>query len=116
MAGNNKFTLKPVAEELRKLLGKDVMFLNDCVGPEVESACANPAPGTVILLENLRFHIEEEGKGVDESGNKVKADSSKIKVSYTGCLIVKWLFVDNEKGQKQTFFLYLENAAIIMKT
>ena len=58
-----KFTLKPVADELKKLLGKDVLFLNDCVGPEIEAACADPAPGTVILLENLRFHIEEEGKG-----------------------------------------------------
>ncbi len=47
-------------------------FLNDCVGPEVEAACANPAPGTIILLENLRFHVEEEGKGVDASGNKVR--------------------------------------------
>ena len=48
-----------------------MLFLEDCVGPEVESACANPAPGTVILLENLRFHVEEEGKGVDASGAKV---------------------------------------------
>jgi len=76
---NEKFTLKPVAEELKKLLGQDVTFLNDCVGPDVEKACNNPKPGSVILLENLRFHIEEEGKGVDESGNKVKADGSKIK-------------------------------------
>jgi len=76
---NEKFTLKPVAEELKKLLGKDVLFLNDCVGPEIEAACADPAPGTVILLENLRFHIEEEGKGVDKDGNKVKADAGKIK-------------------------------------
>ena len=68
-----------MAEELKKLLGKDVMFLNDCVGPEVESACANPDPGTVILLENLRFHIEEEGKGVDEAGQKVKAEADKVK-------------------------------------
>ena len=41
------------------------------MGPEVENACANPAAGTVILLENLRFHVEEEGKGKDASGNKV---------------------------------------------
>lgn len=46
-------------------------FLPDCVGPEVESACANPASGSVFLLENLRFHIEEEGKGLDSSGAKV---------------------------------------------
>lgn len=51
---------------------RDVSFLKDCVGPEVEKACANPAAGSVILLENLRFHVEEEGKGKDASGNKVK--------------------------------------------
>ena len=76
---NDKYSLKPVAEELQKLLGQDIVFLNDCVGPEVESACADPKPGSVILLENLRFHIEEEGKGVDADGNKVKADKAKIK-------------------------------------
>jgi len=75
---NEKFTLKPVADELQKLLGQDVLFLNDCAGPEIETACADPQPGSVILLENLRFHIEEEGKGVDKDGNKVKADAGKI--------------------------------------
>lgn len=50
---------------------RDVTFLNDCVGPEVEQACADPKAGSVILLENLRFYVEEEGKGVDEKGNKV---------------------------------------------
>ncbi len=49
----------------------EVTFLPDCVGSEVEAACANPATGSVILLENLRFHPEEEGSGVDEKGNKV---------------------------------------------
>lgn len=49
-----------------------MLFLEDCVGPEVEAACADPAPGSVILLENLRFHVEEEGKGVDASGAKVR--------------------------------------------
>jgi len=73
-----KFSLAPVAEELRKLLKKEVTFLSDCVGPEVESACATPSPGSVILLENLRFHIEEEGKGVDASGAKVKADKAAV--------------------------------------
>lgn len=51
---------------------REVLFLKDCVGPEVEKACANPAAGSIILLENLRFHVEEEGKGKDASGNKVK--------------------------------------------
>lgn len=73
-----KFTLKPVATELEALLKKPVTFLSDCVGPEVEAACADPQPGSVILLENLRYHVEEEGKGVDGSGNKVKADPDKV--------------------------------------
>lgn len=51
---------------------RDVTFLKDCVGPDVEAACASPAPGSVILLENLRFHVEEEGKGKDAAGNKVR--------------------------------------------
>ena len=46
------------------------------MGAEVEAACANPAPGSVILLENLRFHIEEEGKGVDADGKKVNIRSN----------------------------------------
>uniref|UniRef100_T1DMZ3 Phosphoglycerate kinase n=1 Tax=Anopheles aquasalis TaxID=42839 RepID=T1DMZ3_ANOAQ len=76
---NAKYTLAPVADELKKLLGRDVTFLNDCVGAEVEAACKDPAAGSVILLENVRFYVEEEGKGVDASGNKVKADKDKVK-------------------------------------
>ncbi|CAC5355303.1 PGK [Mytilus coruscus] len=74
----DKYSMLPVKGELDKLLGKPVTFLSDCVGPEVESACASPAPGTVLLLENLRFHVEEEGKGVDAEGNKVKADKAAV--------------------------------------
>jgi hypothetical protein len=55
-----------------------VVFLKDCVGPEVEAACADPAPGTVILLENLRFHLEEEGKGKAADGSKVKASKDDV--------------------------------------
>uniref|UniRef100_A0A2M4AAU0 Phosphoglycerate kinase n=1 Tax=Anopheles triannulatus TaxID=58253 RepID=A0A2M4AAU0_9DIPT len=76
---NVKYTLAPVADELKKLLGRDVTFLSDCVGAEVEAACKDPATGSVILLENVRFYVEEEGKGVDASGNKVKADKDKVK-------------------------------------
>lgn len=57
---------------------RPITFLPDCVGPEVEKACADPSPGSVILLENLRFHLEEEGKGVDGSGKKVKACAAKV--------------------------------------
>jgi phosphoglycerate kinase len=73
-----KYTLKPVAAKLQELLGKPVKFLNDCVGAEVEAACAALKPGEVILLENVRFHIEEEGKAKDAEGNSVKADPEKV--------------------------------------
>lgn len=75
---NPKYTLKPVAGELEKLLNRylsilntrydtymlcyrKITFLSDCVGSEVEKTCADPKPGSIILLENLRYHIEEEG-------------------------------------------------------
>merc|ERR1719387_758867 len=69
-----KFSLAPVAKCLEGKLGKPVLFLKDSCGAEVEAACADPASGSVILLENVRFNIEEEGKGVDKDGNKIKAD------------------------------------------
>eukprot|EP00696_Hemimastix_kukwesjijk_P004698 gnl/Hemi2/16006_TR5294_c0_g1_i1.p1 gnl/Hemi2/16006_TR5294_c0_g1~~gnl/Hemi2/16006_TR5294_c0_g1_i1.p1 ORF type:complete len:433 (+),score=104.09 gnl/Hemi2/16006_TR5294_c0_g1_i1:48-1301(+) len=72
-------SLAPVARELERLLGRPVTFLDDCVGAAVEAACANPPQGSVILLENLRFHIEEEGAGVDADGKKIKADEEKVK-------------------------------------
>src|SRR4029079_14632845 len=61
-----KYSLKPVADKLQELLKRPVKFLDDCVGSAVESACAAAKPGDVILLENLRFHIEEEGKVKDK--------------------------------------------------
>merc|ERR1712137_651367 len=73
-----KFSLAPVAKIVEEKLGKPVTFLKDCCGAEVEAACADPAAGSVILLENLRFHVEEEGKGVDAEGNKLKADKDKV--------------------------------------
>ena len=69
--------MAPVAKALETIAGKPVTFLQGCVGDEVEAACADPAPGSIILLENLRYHVEEEGKGVDAEGNKVKADKEK---------------------------------------
>lgn len=76
---NDKYSLAPVAVELKKVLGHEVQFLSDCVGPDVEATCASPPKGAVILLENLRFHIEEEGKGVDKDGKKVKATDADVK-------------------------------------
>lgn len=59
-AVNAKYSLKPVADRLAELLGKEVKFASDCVGSEVEAAVNNLANGEVLLLENLRFHAEEE--------------------------------------------------------
>jgi phosphoglycerate kinase len=73
-----KYSLRPIAAELEKLLGSKVTFLDDCVGPVVEAACAAPAPGSVILLENLRYHIEEEGKVKLEDGTSKKADPAAV--------------------------------------
>jgi phosphoglycerate kinase len=75
-----KFSLKPVAIELEKLVGRPVTFLDDCVGPAVEAACSASAlqPGAVVLLENLRFHIEEETKVKMEDGSKKVADKAAV--------------------------------------
>lgn len=56
-----RFSLKPVVPFLEKLLGKTVIFVTECVGPVAEQAVAAAPAGSVLLLENLRFHIEEEG-------------------------------------------------------
>uniref|UniRef100_A0A3B0MRW9 Phosphoglycerate kinase n=1 Tax=Theileria annulata TaxID=5874 RepID=A0A3B0MRW9_THEAN len=58
----DKLSLKQVVEPLSSLLGMEVNFVSDCVGPEVEQKCSNLTKGSVVLLENLRFHPEEEGE------------------------------------------------------
>jgi phosphoglycerate kinase len=55
-----KYSLRPVAVYLSELLGKPVAFADDCVGPKAEEAVASLKDGDVLLLENLRFHAEEE--------------------------------------------------------
>jgi len=73
-----KFSLAPVAKALEGLINKPVTFLKDTVGAETEAACADPAEGSVILLENTRFYAEEEGKGVKPDGEKFKASAEDI--------------------------------------
>jgi phosphoglycerate kinase len=55
---NSEMSLKPVAKRLEELLGRPVKMAPDCIGPEVEAM--KPAPGEILLLENLRYHAEEE--------------------------------------------------------
>lgn len=75
---NPEYSLKPVVPELEKLLGTKVIFTNDCVGKEVEETVNGVSHGGIVLLENLRFHAEEEGSSKDESGKKVKADKDAV--------------------------------------
>src|SRR3954468_23188402 len=55
-----QYTLQPVAKRLSELLGKPVGFAPDCIGAAVEAMTRSLRDGDVLLLENLRFHAEEE--------------------------------------------------------
>ncbi len=57
---NPKYTLKPVAERLAEVLEASCAFASDCIGPPAEAAVRSLEPGGVLLLENVRFHAEEE--------------------------------------------------------
>ena len=57
-----EFSLKHILAHVSKLLGVDVQFANDCVGKEAGAKAAALQPGEALLLENLRYHAEEEGK------------------------------------------------------
>jgi phosphoglycerate kinase len=59
-ARNEKYSLKPAAATLEQLLGKSVAFSDDCVGAEAEAKSKSLKDGEVLLLENVRFHAEEE--------------------------------------------------------
>jgi phosphoglycerate kinase len=63
-----KMSLAPVARALADALGRDVAFAMDCIGPEAEKAAQAVAPGGVAMLENLRFHAEEEANDVEFAG------------------------------------------------
>lgn len=56
----DKYSLKHIVDEVSKVLGVPVKFVDECVGPKAEKAAAELKPGEVLLLENLRFHNEEE--------------------------------------------------------
>ncbi|KAL9090683.1 MAG: hypothetical protein Q9165_005171 [Trypethelium subeluteriae] len=95
---NEKYSLKPVVPELEKLLGKNIIFTNDCVGPEVEETVNKASGGQVILLENLRFHPEEEGSSKDSEGNKVKADKGKVEEFRKGLTALGDVYINDAFG------------------
>lgn len=74
---SEEFSMKPLVPAIEDLLKRKVTFLPNCVGVDVEKECREAKEGRVILLENLRFHLAEEGKGV-VNGEKVKASKDEI--------------------------------------
>ncbi|HUV01264.1 MAG TPA: phosphoglycerate kinase [Bacteroidales bacterium] len=79
-----KYSLKPVLPVLEKLLGKKVQFADDCLGESAVNMSAALQPGEVLLLENVRFYPEEEGKpvlpeNVTEEEKKVAKAEMKIR-------------------------------------
>ncbi|WP_343125000.1 phosphoglycerate kinase [Desulfurobacterium atlanticum] len=76
---DKRFSLKPVAERLSRLLEKDVFFVPDCIGEEVKSAIENLKEGEVALLENVRFYPEETKN--DEEFAKKLAEFADIYVN-----------------------------------
>ncbi|CAE6433397.1 unnamed protein product [Rhizoctonia solani] len=94
-----KYSLRVVASELSKQLGgKPVKFLTDCVGPETEEDVNSAAPGSVILLENLRFHIEEEGSVKDKDGKKIKADPAAVTKFREGLTALGDVYINDAFG------------------
>lgn len=74
----SKESLAPVAKRLEELLKRKVLFLKDCVGEEIEKQVHDTKESQVILLENLRFHAEEEGQGI-KGEKKFKPKEEEIK-------------------------------------
>lgn len=95
---NPKYSLKSVVPELEKLLGKKVTFTDDCVGPEVEKTVNEISGGSVVLLENLRFHAEEEGSSKDSEGKKVKADKGAVDEFRKGLTALGDVYINDAFG------------------
>lgn len=76
---NPGMSLKPIGEYLSTLLGKPVIFATDCVGPDAKAKAAALKPGEVLLLENLRFHPEEEAG--DEAFSKTLSELGDVYVN-----------------------------------
>ena len=66
---NATYTLAPVAERLRELLGRSVIFADDCVGEKTRMTIKKAPKGSVVLCENLRYHAEEEANDPMLRGN-----------------------------------------------
>ncbi len=93
-----KYSLEPVCEEVSKQLGQEVHFVDECVGEKALSAVNNAPEGSVILLENLRFHIEEEGSTKDAEGKKIKADQASVDEFRAGLTALGDVYINDAFG------------------
>ena len=75
----DKFSLKHILPRVSELLGVDVQFADDCIGEETEAKAAALRPGEALLLENLRFYAEEEGKPRDLSADATEEETANAK-------------------------------------
>lgn len=107
-----EMSLQPVAYELSDLLHREVIFVHDCVGAEASKACAHPEPGSVILLENMSFHAEEQGYGIDQNGEVVQPSEESRRafincLSHLGDIFVNDAFKSDKHEQCASFYINL---------
>lgn len=94
----DKYSLKIAKPVLEKQLDRKVTFADDCVGEETEKIVNNAKDGEVVLLENLRFHVEEEGKGEDKDGNKIKAEKEDVEKFRKGLTKLGDVYINDAFG------------------
>lgn len=94
------YSLAPVAAELQTLLPEHhVLFLNDCIGQKVQEACLQASQGDIIVLENLRFHPEEEGYlPQDTQGDRRKCNKKDVSSFRTSLSRLADIYVNDSFG------------------
>ncbi|MDR1196536.1 MAG: phosphoglycerate kinase [Endomicrobium sp.] len=109
-----EMSLKPVAPRLSELLGKSVKFVSgDCISEESKKAAADLKPGEILLLENLRFHCEEEGKNAAGEKDKSAMDAFAKELASMGEVFVQDAFGTVHRAHASTAGVvkYLKDAA-----
>ena len=107
-------SLKPVAPRLSELLGKPVKFVaGDAIGAEAKKAAADLKPGEILLLENLRFHPEEEGKNAAGEKDKAAMDAFAKQLASMGDVFVQDAFGTVHRAHASTAGIvkYVKDAA-----
>jgi 3-phosphoglycerate kinase len=107
-------SLKPIPPRLSKLLGKPVKFVGgDCIDPQSKKAAADLKSGEILLLENLRFHPEEEGKNASGEKDKAAMDVFAKELASMGEVFIQDAFGTVHRAHASTTGIvkYVKNAA-----